>query len=216
MENEELHQGATEHGDGHAVERLTEEAHAVEMEATEELRGEVRVADDHGEAIHQPGPLGDPTFWATVAVLIFLGILVWKKIPAVIGKSLDDRSRQIADELEQARLLREKAQATLSEAERRHAEAEAEAEDIIKAARREASDFADEARKDLAERIARREKLAEQRIARAETEAAQQVRTAAAEAASAAAAQIMREKLAAGAAASQFDSSLDQVKKALS
>lgn len=156
---------------------------------------------------------GDPTFWATIAVLIFLGILVWKKIPDVIGKSLDDRAKKISDELDHARILREKAQAALAEAERRQTEAEADAREIVEAAKREAKDFAEQSKADLEERMARREKMAADRIARAEVEATQQVRAAAAEAASSAAAAIMQDS---ADTSKTFAAGLEEVKKALS
>ena len=157
----------------------------------------------------------DPTFWATVAVLIFLGILVWKKIPAAIAKSLDDRAAKIRDELDEARKLREQAQEMLAEAERRKANAEADAAMITSEAEAEATAIAEQARKDLDERIARREKMAEDRIGRAEAEATQQVRTAAADAASAAAARSLKDKLTGAAATKQFEQALADVKKAL-
>ena len=184
------------------------------------MAGDPHATEAAGEAVkHATGMeamLGDPTFWATVAVLIFLGILVWKKIPGVIGKSLDDRSQKISDELDHARILREKAQEMLAEAERRQNQAEAEAQEIVEAAKREAAEFASNARADLKERMARREKMAEERIARAEAEATQSVRNAAAEAASAAAAQLLETNLKGAGGKSVFTDSLDEVKKALS
>ena len=57
----------------------------------------------------------DATFWATVALVIFLGVIVYFKVPGVIGKSLDARADKIRAELEEARRLREEAQQLLAE-----------------------------------------------------------------------------------------------------
>lgn len=176
---------------------------------------EVGVADAHGA--EATGMFADPTFWATVAVFTFLAILVWKKIPATIGKSLDDRAQKIQDELDNARILREKAQAALAEAERSQAQAEEDAKAIVEAAKTEAKLFAETSRADLKERMERREKMAEERIARAESEATQAVRSIAADAAANAASVVLRESTAKGPAKkSLFENSLEDIKKALS
>ena len=172
-------------------------------------------AHGHEAAEHASGFSFDATFWATVAVLTFLGILVWRKIPAALNKALDERAEKIANELDEARKLREQAQQMLADAESRKANAEADAAQITADAEAEARAIAEQARKDLDERIKRREKAAEERIARAEADATQQVRTAAAEAASAAAADILKSKLTGAAATKQFEAALTQVKKAL-
>lgn len=158
----------------------------------------------------------DPTFWATVAVAIFLLVLVWQKVPGALAKSLDERADKIKDELDNARKLREQAQALLSDAEKRQAEADADAQQIIADAKTEASQMVEDARAELKEKIARREKAAEERIARAEADATQQVRQAAADAASRAAAALMGDNLKGPAAKAQFADGLEQVKKALS
>ena len=85
---------------------------------------------------------GDPTFWATVAVFTFLGILVWKKIPETIAKSLDDRADKIRSELDEAKKLREQASSMLAEAEKAHAQASKLADKIIADAKVEAENMA--------------------------------------------------------------------------
>jgi len=57
----------------------------------------------------------DATFWATVALVIFLCIVLYLKVPAMVTKALDDRAGNIRDELEEARRLREEAQGLLAE-----------------------------------------------------------------------------------------------------
>jgi vacuolar-type H+-ATPase subunit H len=82
--------------------------------------------------------MGDATFWALVALIIFLGIVVYMKVPGMIAKSLDDRADKISNELEEARKLREEAQALLAEYQKKRKEAEKEAAEIVEAAKREA------------------------------------------------------------------------------
>jgi F-type H+-transporting ATPase subunit b len=164
----------------------------------------------------EPAPLdaffADPTTWAFAGLAIFIGLLLWRRVPAMVTRSLDDRGARIASELAAAEALRQEAEAKLAEVERRQSEAEAEARAIVEAAQREAAQLAAQARRDLDERLARRQKLAEERIARAEQEAVRDVRLAAADAASRAAAALLSEKLDPDA---QFAAGLEQVRKAL-
>ena len=77
----------------------------------------------------------DATFFALVALIIFLGVVIYFKAPQMLTGSLDKRAARIADELEEARKLREEAQALLAEYQRKQRDAEKEAADIIAALR---------------------------------------------------------------------------------
>ena len=48
----------------------------------------------------------DATFWALVGLIIFLGIVVYAKVPGMIAGALDKRADQIRNELEEAKRLR--------------------------------------------------------------------------------------------------------------
>ncbi|MBP0649886.1 hypothetical protein J8J40_22840, partial [Mycobacterium tuberculosis] len=80
----------------------------------------------------------DATFYAFVALALFVGLLVVLKVPEIVGKGLDDRAARIAAELAEAERLRQEAEALLAEYRRRADEAEAEAERIVADAKREA------------------------------------------------------------------------------
>ncbi len=157
----------------------------------------------------------DPAFWALVGLVIFLGLLVWRKIPNMIGKQLDDRSAKIAGELAAAEALRKEAEAKLEDAKRRQLEAETDAQAIVEAARKEAAQLAATATAQLNDSIARRQKMAEDRIARAEAEAIRDVKITAVQTASRAAAAVLTEQLSGKAADDHFAASLESVKKAL-
>ena len=160
--------------------------------------------------------MNDPTFWAFIGLLIFVGIIVYMKVPKTITKSLDDRAAKITSELAAAEQLRREAEAKLVEVQKRAAEAEADARAIVDAARREAGQLANAAEAALVARIAQREKLAEERIARAESDAIRDVKLAAVNTASKAAAAILSEQLSGKAADDEFAKSLASVTRALS
>ncbi|MCC6890149.1 MAG: ATP F0F1 synthase subunit B [Hyphomicrobiales bacterium] len=132
-----------------------------------------------------------PEFWVAVAFVIFIGVLVYFGTHRLVLDVLDQRSARIKAELDEARRLKEEAQALLAEYERRHGEAEREAADIIAGAKAEAERLAIEAKAKSEEFLARRTRLAETKIAQAETQALADVRNAAADSAIAAAERVL-------------------------
>lgn len=140
----------------------------------------------------------DANFYVAVCVILFLALLIWKGAHKAIAKALDDRAEKIRAELDEARRLREEAQAELASLQRKQKEAEDLAEDIIKQAQRDAEIMAANARKDLTERLERRAALAESKIANAEAQALAEVRAKAADMAVLAAEEILKSNLKAG------------------
>lgn len=157
----------------------------------------------------------DATFWAFVALIIFLGIIFYMKVPGMITKSLDERANKIRNELDEARRLREEAQQLLAEYQRKRKEAEQEAGDIVAAAKREADQLVVEAQKKTEEYVARRTALAEQKIGQAERDAVNEVRASAVDIAVEAARKLLGDKVDAKTGAELFKSSLQEVKAKL-
>jgi len=135
--------------------------------------------------------LEDPTFWALVGLILFFVLIIYMKVPGKLTAALDNRAETIRTELEQARKLREEAQALLAEYQRKAREAEAEVEEIIDQAKREADAFGAEARKRVEDYVASRTKMAEGKIAQAEAQALREVRSLSADVAIAAAQRIL-------------------------
>lgn len=154
----------------------------------------------------------DATFWALIGLVIFLGIVVYFKVPGMITAALDTRADKIKNELEEARRLREEAQEMLAEYERKRKEAEDEAQSIVEAARREADMLAQDAKKKTEEFVTRRNQIAEEKIARAEAEAVMEVRNSAVDVAIAAATSLLGEKMTAKTSGDLFKDSLAKVK----
>jgi F-type H+-transporting ATPase subunit b len=157
----------------------------------------------------------DASFWATVALAIFIAVIVYYRVPAMIARALDQRAERIRNELDTARRLREEAQQLLAEYQRKRKEAEKEAEGIISAARREASRIVEEARQRTEEYIARRQAMAEAKIAQAEREAVAEVRARAVDIAVEAAGEILSAKIDGKKKSELFVASLDRVKRNL-
>lgn len=106
-----------------------------------------------------------------IGFVIFVGILVYFKVPGILAGVLDKRAETIRAELEEARRLREEAQQLRSSFERKKDEVKDQAERIIARAREDAETAAQQAREELEASIARRMKAAEDQIVSAETAA---------------------------------------------
>lgn len=155
----------------------------------------------------------DATFWATVALILFFVLISYFKVPALMMKSLDDRSGKIRDDLEEARKLREEAQQLLAEYQRKRKEAEKEAEDIVSAASREADALRKEAEEKTTLYVERRTALAEQKIAQAENNAIAEVKSVAVDLAVEAAQAVIGKKMAGAGGGDFFKKSLAEVKE---
>jgi F-type H+-transporting ATPase subunit b len=136
-------------------------------------------------------PLQETENWVAVAFLLFLGLLVYLGVHRKVTDSLDQRQARIKSELDEARRLRDEAQALLTEFERKGREAEGEAAAIIAGAKVEAERIAADAKARMEDFVARRTRMAEAKITQAEAQALADVRSAAADAAVAAAEKIL-------------------------
>ncbi len=132
-------------------------------------------------AIHMFNGWSDPATWAAVSFVAFILILFWKKVPAAINTSLDDRAKQISTELEEARKLRVEAQDILADYQDRQKNADKEVSAIVEQAQREAEIVAAETRENMKAMLARRLQAAEDRIIQAERQAAGEIRSIAAD-----------------------------------
>ena len=139
--------------------------------------------------------LMNPEFWVGVGFVLVIALLVWKGVPGLVGKMLDQRAAVIAAELSEARRLRDEAIALLADYQNKSASAEAEAQSIITDARAEAERFAVESRAALKAQIERRAQAAQDKIAQAEATAMSEIRALAANAAAGAAEKLIAARM---------------------
>jgi F-type H+-transporting ATPase subunit b len=159
-------------------------------------------AETHAGVEHGGGEAhAAPTFYGitapmfiSAAMLVVLAIIIWKKVPAAIGKALDKKIDLIRQQLAEAESLRKDAEALKAEYEKRSAAAETEAEALLQRARHEADSIVAQARESADALVERRGRMAEEKIAAEERAALDQLRATAAAAAREAAASIIRER----------------------
>jgi F-type H+-transporting ATPase subunit b len=141
-----------------------------------------------GEAAHaEPTLAGLEAYQiVSIAMLVLIAVMVWKKVPGVITGGLDAKIAEIRKALDEAKTLRAEAEALRAEYAAKIAGAEKDAEAMLAGAREEADAILAKAEADSEVMVARRQKMAEDKIAAAERTAIAEVKAHAVAAATAA------------------------------
>ena len=138
----------------------------------------------------------DPHFWTAVALVLFFAILWFAKVPGMLTKTLDDAGAKVQAQLDEAKRLRDEAQALLAQIQTQRAETERAAAEMLKTAQADADRLRAEAAVKLEEDVKRRGLMAERKIALAEAQAAGEVKAAAADLAAHAAEAVLTARIA--------------------
>ena len=84
--------------------------------------GEDAIASTAADGGHGEAPYADPealglnaTAWVALAMLVVIALMIWKKVPAAIGRSLDKKIAGIREQLDEAAKLRAEAEALRAE-----------------------------------------------------------------------------------------------------
>jgi F-type H+-transporting ATPase subunit b len=120
----------------------------------------------------------DESFFVAAAFFTVIGAFIYLKLPNKLMQSLDEKSAQIAKELDDAKALRAEAEKVLADYEEQRKQAEAQAEQMIADAKASAESTAAEARAAMQAAMDRRTKQAEEKIARAQENLEKEVRAA--------------------------------------
>jgi F-type H+-transporting ATPase subunit b len=165
-------------------------------------------------AEHELTYLGlDPGGWVALAMLAVFALLIWKRVPAAIGRALDDKIKLIRDQLAEAESLRKEAEALKAEYEKKAKSADKDREALLERARHEAEEIVAKAKSDSEVLIERRTRMAEDKIATEERTAIEQLRASATDAAAKAAARIIAERHDASTDAKLVDQAIKEIAK---
>ncbi|WP_298495294.1 F0F1 ATP synthase subunit B [uncultured Maritimibacter sp.] len=159
--------------------------------------------------------LRNTDFVVLLAFILFVLVLIYFKVPGMIGGLLDKRAAGIRAELEEARALREEAQTILASYERKQKEVAEQAAQIVEHAKTEAATAAEVAKQDLKDSIARRLAAAEDQIKSAENAAIREVKDRAVVVAVAAAKDIIAKNISAAEGNKLIDAAIGDVETKL-
>lgn len=155
--------------------------------------------------------LKNTDFVVLLAFLLFIAVLFYFKVPTMLAGMLDKRAEGIQSELNEARSLREDAQALLASYERKQKDVQAQADRIVEAAKREAQEAAEQARADLAKSLERRMATAQEQIESAQAAAVKDVRDQSVMIAIAAAREVIAKQMTAADGNALIDSAIKDV-----
>jgi F-type H+-transporting ATPase subunit b len=151
-----------------------------------------------------------PEFWVAVAFVIFV-IATFRPISRALMASLDARSARIRDELGEAQRLREEAQKTLAEYQRKQRDALKETEAILNQAKAEAKYLQEQAAERTSQALKRREQAALDKIAQAEAAALTEVRNLAVDVAVSATRKLLEDELKGDKGADVIDAAIEEL-----
>lgn len=114
--------------------------------------------------------------WVAIGFILFILLLIYFKIPNQITKILDDRSKKIKEELDEAKRLREAAQTILSEFQKKNTEAEQTAKTIIDNAKKLAKNYEKDAKDKFDQNVVRKKKLLDEKLNRLENDVINQIK----------------------------------------
>ncbi len=147
----------------------------------------------------------------SIAFIIFIGVLIKYKVPAMLTGLLDKRAAGIKSDLDEAKALREEAQTLLASYERKQREVQTQADRIVANAKDEATRAGELAKEDIKASIVRRLAAAEDQIASAKAAAIRDVRNQAVMVAVAAAQDVIAKQTTAADANKLIDDAIAEV-----
>ena len=108
--------------------------------------------------------LANTDFVVAIAFVIFVGVLIYFKVPKVIAKLLDNRAETIRSEIDEAHKLLEEAKTLLAKLEREHKENIAKGQDIIQDAKLTSKKILEDSKSEIKDAVARKLAMAERQI----------------------------------------------------
>ena len=106
----------------------------------------------------------DATFWVAVSFLIFIGVLVYLKVPQKIDNSLNEIIKKIKGDLDNAEKLKDQAKTLLSEYETKVSKSKDEVNNLISKTKNETEKDIIKANEEFHKIIENRKKSAEEKI----------------------------------------------------
>ena len=120
----------------------------------------------------------DATFWVAVSFFIFLGVLVYFKIPQKIINALNESINSIKNEIDNAETLKEESKNILSEYEKKISNAKNEVKQMIGSATEEADRNVIKTNEEFHIQVENRKKSTEDRIKQMKNQALKDIKNA--------------------------------------
>ena len=120
----------------------------------------------------------DATFWVMISFFVFMGLLVYFKIPQKIKTTLEENINNIKNQIDEADKLKEDAKNILAEHEKKISNSKAEVKQMISKANEEAEKNVLKTNQDFHNLMESRKKNAEERIKQLKNQALKDIKNA--------------------------------------
>ena len=120
----------------------------------------------------------DATFWVTISFLIFLGILIYLKIPQKVRELLENNILNIKNQISEAEKLKEDARIILTEHENKIGNSKKEVKEMIDRANQQAEKNVIKSNEEFHNLMENRKKNAEERIRQLKNQAVKDIKNA--------------------------------------
>ena len=157
----------------------------------------------------------DATFWVAISFFIFIGLLLYFKIPKKIKDSLENNINSIKKQIENAEKLKEEAKSILSEQEKKLGNSKKEIKSMIDRANEYSEKNIIEANKEFHNQMENRKKNAEERIRQMKEQAIKDIKNASVEIAISSVEHLLKNSLDKSKLDKIYLSSLEETKLAL-
>ena len=118
----------------------------------------------------------DATFWVAVSFFIFLGVLIYLKVPQKINSSLNEKIKEIKNELDEAEKLKEDAKKLLNDYENKITNTQRDSHNIIETAKKESEKIIIENTEKFYQLMDNKKKAVEQKISQMKVNALKDIK----------------------------------------
>jgi F-type H+-transporting ATPase subunit b len=157
----------------------------------------------------------DATFWVMISFFVFIGLLIYFKIPQKIKSTLDENISNIKNQIDDADKLKEDAKNILTEHEKKISNSKAEVKQMINKASEEAEKNILKTNHDFHNLMESRKKNAEERIKQLKNQAVKDIKNASVKVAIESVEKLIKNSLDKSKLDNIYNSSLEETKLAL-
>ena len=157
----------------------------------------------------------DATFWVAVSFIIFVGIIIYLKVPQKVDKSLNESIKKIKEDLDNAERLKDEAKNILSEYDLKLSESKNEIKNLIQNAKNQSEKNIIKTNEEFHNLVENRKKAAEEKIKQMKNQAIKDVRNSSVEIAIMSAQKIIKNSIEKKKLDKIYVSSIEETKKIL-
>tara|TARA_B100001939_G_scaffold305135_1_gene283921 strand:- start:28 stop:525 length:498 start_codon:yes stop_codon:yes gene_type:complete len=157
----------------------------------------------------------DATFWVTISFIIFLGVLIYFKIPQKVKEILEQNILNIKNQISEAEKLKEDAKNILAENEKKISNSKSEVKEMINKANDEAEKNVIRVNEEFHNLMENRKKNAEERIRQLKSQAEKDIKNASVKIAIESAEKLIKNSLDKSKLDKIYSSSIEETKLAL-